>query len=97
MKEKTLKTLKNAPFNKIRMCIFTKHYTYNFNEPIEHVYEGKINEEFDFKRFNINFFNLLEKRIIELDNLGIEADIILFHQYDRWGFSKMTKNMIYYI
>ena len=29
VQEQTLETLKNAPFNKIRMCIFPKFYTYN--------------------------------------------------------------------
>jgi hypothetical protein len=24
-------------------------------------------------------------------DLGIEADLILWHPYDRWGFSRMTK------
>lgn len=95
LQEKTLKTLKNSPFNKIRMCLFPKHYAYNFNEPIEHVYEGNINDGFNFKKFNINFFKLLEKRIMQLDDLGIEADIILFHPYDRWGFSKMTNENDY--
>ena len=31
--ERTLKTLKTAPFNKVRMCVFPKHYDYNRNEP----------------------------------------------------------------
>lgn len=31
--EETMETLKNSPFNKIRMCVFPKHYDYNHNEP----------------------------------------------------------------
>jgi hypothetical protein len=32
----------------------------------------------------------LENRIADLGRLGIEADLILFHPYDRWGFSEMS-------
>ena len=38
--EQTLKTLKESPFNKIRMCVFPKHYLYNLNEPPLYPYEG---------------------------------------------------------
>ena len=33
MEKQTLQTLANAPFNKLRMCIFPKDYVYNKNEP----------------------------------------------------------------
>ena len=29
----TLETLKNSAFNKIRFCVFPKHYDYNLREP----------------------------------------------------------------
>ena len=32
-----------------------------------------------------------KKRISQLDELGIQADVILLHPYDKWGFSKMDK------
>lgn len=44
----------------------------------------------DFSRFNPEHFRHIEYCISELQKLGIEADIILFHPYDRWGFSTMT-------
>ncbi len=44
----------------------------------------------DFERFNPKHFQHIEYCICELQKLGIEADIILFHPYDRWGFSTMT-------
>lgn len=31
--EQTLSTLERAPFNKIRICVFPKHYLYNENDP----------------------------------------------------------------
>ncbi len=37
------------------------------------------------------FWDQLDKILSELNELGIEADLILFHPYDRWGFSKMTE------
>ncbi len=45
--------------------------------------------QFDFTRPNPAFFRDFERRIEQLSELGIEADIILFHPYDRWGFSAM--------
>ena len=34
LEEQTLQTLVDKPFNKIRMCVFPKHYPFNRNEPI---------------------------------------------------------------
>lgn len=98
VQEQTLETLKNAPFNKIRMCIFPKFYTYNTTDPERYAFQGNAKDGFDFSRFDNVFFENLEKRIQQLDELGIEADIILLHPYDRWGFSKMTKEQdIFYL
>ena len=108
LQEQTLESLKNSPFNKIRFCIFPKHYVHNFHEPITYPYIGtpcdrsgltadnfSFNMEFegndwDFTRFNPEHFRLFEKRIVDLMNLGVEADLIVMHPYDCWGFSKMT-------
>jgi hypothetical protein len=90
LQEKTLETLKNSAFNKMRMCVFPKHYDYNHNEPLFYAYEGSLEKGFDFTKFNPEFFRHLEKRILDLQELGIECDLILFHPYDRWGFSKMS-------
>ena len=98
VQEKTLETLKSSPFNKVRMCIFPKFYTYNTEDPERYAFPGTREEGFDFTRFDNTFFTNLEKRIAQLDELGIEADIILLHPYDRWGFSKMTKEQdIFYL
>ena len=40
LQQQTLETLKANAFNKIRFCIFPKHYDYNLNEPISYPYEG---------------------------------------------------------
>jgi hypothetical protein len=91
--EQTLLTLAASPFNKLRMCIFPKDYTYNRNEPQIFPYEHLDDDNWDFTRFNPKFWHHLEKRIAQLGKLGIEADLILFHPYDRWGFSRMIPEM----
>ena len=105
----TLESLKASAFNKIRFCVFPKHYDYNLNEPRSYPYEGTpmdssvLTKEnflqytfrtegnpFDFTYFNPAHFRHVEWCIGELQRLGIEADLILLHPYDRWGFSAMT-------
>ena len=108
LQQKTLETLKNSPFNKVRFCIFPKHYDYNLKEPVSYPYIGKPMDssvltkenflqytvaspgnEWDFKRFNVEHFKHIENCIAALRDLGIEADLIVMHPYDRWGFSTM--------
>ena len=91
LEKQTLMTLEKAPFNKMRMCVFPKHYDYNHNEPENYPFEGSPEKGWDFERFNPEFFRHLEERIKNLMDLGIEADLILFHPYDRCGFSKMDE------
>jgi len=88
MQEQTLATLEKAPFNKIRMCIFPKDYAYNHNEPTYFVFPRQ-NGKNDYTQFCPEYFANLEKRILQLQKLGIEADLILFHPYDRWGYQNM--------
>ncbi|MHC4537033.1 MAG: DUF5060 domain-containing protein, partial [Planctomycetota bacterium] len=90
MEEQTLATLKEAPFNKMRMCVFPKSYSYNKNEPEFYPFEGQPLKDWDYSRFNPEFFRHFEKRINDLRDLGIEADLILFHPYDRWGYKDMN-------
>jgi len=91
LEQQTLRTLAAAPFNKMRMGIFPKRYEYNKNEPRFYAFEGQPPKNWDFSRFNPAFFRHLEQRIAQLRDLGIEADLILFHPYDKgaWGFDSM--------
>lgn len=91
LEEQTLESLSSAPFNKIRMCVFPKHYDYNHNEPELYPFEGDLENGWNYERFNPDFFRHLELRIKNLMDLGIEADLILFHPYDKWGFSTMEQ------
>ncbi|MCL2864982.1 MAG: DUF5605 domain-containing protein [Lachnospiraceae bacterium] len=106
----TIETLKNSAFNKIRFCVFPKHYVYNLGEPRSYPYVGspmdssvltkenfndynfrREGNNFDYERFNPEHFSHIEKCIAILRDLNIEADLILLHPYDRWGFSMMTE------
>ena len=89
LEAQTLETLRRSPFNKLRMCVFPKHYAFNQNEPEFYPFERGDQGDWDFTRFHPPFFRHLEACIAGLGNLGIEADLILFHPYDRWGFSAM--------
>lgn len=122
LREETYKSLKEAAFNKIRFCIFPKHYVYNLREPENYPFEIKkdaswkpedYREEYllevtnnsysgigkimitepetvwDYARFCPAYFAHIEECIRRLGELGVEADLILFHPYDRWGYSKM--------
>jgi hypothetical protein len=91
LEEQTLRTLAASPFNKIRFCVFPKRYDWNTNEPGLYPFEGKPPRTWEFTRFNPKFFQHLEKRIADLRKLGLEADVILFHPYDKghWGFDRM--------
>ncbi|GGG08322.1 DUF5605 domain-containing protein [Paenibacillus abyssi] len=91
LEEETLESLKASPFNKMRMCVFPKSYLFNLNEPIYNAFEGSMEDGWDFERFNPAFFRHLENRIADLGALGIEADLILFHPYDRWGYAEMDE------
>lgn len=107
--QKTLAELDKGYFNKMRFCVFPKHYIHNFKDPVTFPYEGTpvdnsgLSEEtftyqvdfspnhWDFTRFNPEHFRRIERCILELQERGIEADIIVMHPYDRWGFSAMSR------
>lgn len=86
----TVDTLREAPFNKIRMCVFPKSYDYNQNEPRQFAFE-QTNGRIDVRKPNVHFWQNLEKTITQLKTMGIEVDLILFHPYDKWGFAKLSK------
>ena len=90
LQQQTLKTLAASPFNKIRFCIFPKSYAYNQNEPELFAFQKQADGTFDFDRPDPAFWHHLEQRILDLQRLGIEADLILWHPYDRWGFADMS-------
>jgi hypothetical protein len=84
----TLRTLAQSPFNKIRMCVMPKEYSWNKSKPWTFPYarKGQVN---DYTQPNYAFFRNFDRRVAQLNDLGIQADVILFHSYDRWGYAKM--------
>jgi hypothetical protein len=104
LQEMTLRTLEKSGFNKIRMCVFPKNYNLVKEEPELYPFEVNTTQKdekgneikvWNFTKFNPAFFQHLEKRIDDLNMLGIEADLILFHPYDkgRWGFDAMPNDI----
>ena len=87
----TLATLARTRFNKIRMGVFPKHYLFNENDPLHDIYERRPDGSLDFDRPNVTAFRHFETQVGKLRDLGIEADIIIFHPYDRWGYCTMSE------
>jgi hypothetical protein len=90
MQEETLATLAKARFNKIRMGVFPKDYPFNENDPLQDIYLRGPDGKIDFDRPNPEAFRHFEAQIGRLAEMGIEADVIMFHPYDRWGYADMT-------
>lgn len=102
LEEQTLASLAGAPWSKLRMCVFPKSMPYNENEPERYPYEftdtdgpavGEMRDgrRYDKQRYNPDYFHHLEQRIEQLAELGIDADLILFHPYDRWGYATLGR------
>lgn len=93
----TMESLKAAPFNKVRFCVFPKHYDFNHNEPPVYAFEKKEDGSWDVTRPCFAFWERLETILKQMEKMGIQADLILFHPYDRWGFATMPQedNLIY--
>jgi hypothetical protein len=93
IQEQTLQTLAKAPFNKIRMCVFPKTYIYgNETEPWMYPYQ-RDGAQNDFTQPNYEFFRNFDERVAQLLEMGIQADVILFHPYDKWGYCEMGDEM----
>ncbi len=92
LQKQTLETLRTGPFNKIRMCIFPKWYQYNHGTPPRFPFprNGDVN---DYAHFNPEFFAHIEGRIKDLRAINVQADLILFHPYDHWGFQEMPPDV----
>lgn len=93
----TLASLKRASFNKVRMCVFPKYYEYNHSEPPFYPFQKKADGSWDISSPNTDFWHRFEEILKKIIKLGIEIDLILFHPYDNWGFSRfsMEDNLAY--
>lgn len=101
--EETYRSLADVGFNKLRFCVFPNESVTEDPElfPFEILSKGKHADgkykgynkyEWDFSHFNPKFFRHLDDCVRRLGEIGVQADLILFHPYDmgRWGFDRMT-------
>jgi hypothetical protein len=91
MQSATLATLARSRFTKLRMCLFPKHFVYNSAEPELYPFPQRKDGSFDHSRFDPRFFQRLDHQVRRLGELNVQADLILFHPYDRWGFADLGR------
>jgi hypothetical protein len=84
LERQTLQTLREAPFNKVRMCVLPTE-----KNPQRFPFERSAAGENDLLRFDVSFFRHFDRRIQDLRDMGIQADLILFHPYDKLGYGNM--------
>ena len=85
----TLATLKAAPFNKMRMLV-TPNVPSVATNPFIRTGDGP--RDWDATRLDPTYFRRFEDRIRKLGDLGIEADVILYHPYDeKRGYNDMAR------
>lgn len=83
---RTVSTLSRTAFNKTRLLVMP----FSSLLPGEGPFLRHDTARIDFERYNVDFFRRYEAGLLDLQALGIEADLILFHPYDARGkFSKL--------
>jgi len=94
LKKQTLETLQQSPFNKARFLLippWKEHYVTGPGKLERFPFLGSSRDNWDFSRFDPEYFRQLEWCVSRFRDLGVEADLILFHPYDegKWGFDRM--------
>jgi hypothetical protein len=88
----SLAGMKAVKFNKSRVCLLPKPLGKGPqmlpfpNTGADAAGHGGTN---DYARFNPAYFQMVEKRLVALQQAGVQADLILFHPYDAWGYKAM--------
>ncbi|CAN5334401.1 DUF5605 domain-containing protein [soil metagenome] len=89
-RRQTLATLRGAPFNKIRMLVFPNADVKTNDALLPYVKIGPGDRDWDPERFDVAYFQRLDASVAALCEMGVQADLILFHPYDaRFGFPEM--------
>jgi hypothetical protein len=87
--DQTLATLRASPFNKMRMLVFPNVPSVATNPFVR---TGPGLHDWDPTRLDPAYFRRYEDRIRRLGEIGVEADVILFHPYDpKRGYSDMKR------
>lgn len=85
---RTIGSLARTEFNKVRIFVMPLSSVMPGEGPFLRTADGN----FDFGRYNPDFFRRYEGGLEDLRAIGIEADLILFHPYDLRGeFSRLSK------
>ena len=88
--QRHFETWQKHRLNKIRMCVFPKHYDYNHNEPPYYAFE-KTEGKWDVHKPCMAFWDRLESHIRKLDEMGIQCDLILFHLMTTGDFPNLSR------
>jgi hypothetical protein len=88
----SLRGMKEVQFNKSRVCVLPKPLGSGpqiLPFPVSGADANGRGGTNDLTRFNPAYFQLIERRLMELQKANIQADLILFHPYDAWGYKAM--------
>lgn len=66
---------------------------YNNNDPERYPFTKNAEGKWDVHNPDLGYWTDLENQLKDLMDMGIEADLILFHPYDkgRWGFDELSR------
>lgn len=86
---RTVASMLASGFNKLRMLFFLHNLPVEY--PDIYPFVRKADGSWDYERFDPAYFQYVERRILALQAIDVEADLVLFHPYDggRWGFDRM--------
>ena len=89
----TMESLKQSPFNKIRLCVFPKWFMYNYVEPELFPFHRDEAGHWDPEQPDYAYWDHLESCLKQLFEMGFQVDLILFHpyDYDHWGFDRLPQ------
>jgi hypothetical protein len=74
-----------APLGECYICCDIPHVCtsdFNGNDTHCNINSTAANTEWDFTRFDVRFFQMLDKQILAMQELGVISELILFHNYD---------------
>jgi hypothetical protein len=94
LQEETLASLKQSPFNRIRMMVLPIRHGKD-NAPNYFPFEKNADSTWNYSKFDPRFFQHVEMRLAQLRDMGIEAELILFHNRDTsaTGYDRMPADV----
>lgn len=74
-------TLSRFAFNKARLMVMA----FSSLAPGDNAFFRGRDSQLDFNRYNVDFYRRIEAGLLDLQAIGVEADLILLHPYDSRG------------